>query len=90
MYWDKKFPKLLTCDDLAQMRKAGASRLLCVQDVTCDPFGSIEFNKKICTIDSPFYVYEAETDTIHDSYVKCVLFNCVLESRHVFATMTCF
>jgi alpha-aminoadipic semialdehyde synthase len=42
-YWDARYPRLLTTEQMRDMSRAGESRLLMVGDVSCDIGGSVEF-----------------------------------------------
>lgn len=60
MYWDRRFPRLLTVDQLAELRARGNSRLLAVADLTCDVGGAVESLVRTSTVDAPYYVYDVE------------------------------
>eukprot|EP00052_Salpingoeca_macrocollata_P021812 m.187847 g.187847 ORF g.187847 m.187847 type:complete len:908 (-) comp21632_c0_seq1:68-2791(-) len=62
MYWDARFPKLLTQPQMQQLMRDG-SRMLAIADISADPYGSIEFTKVCTQIDRPFLVYNPEDDT---------------------------
>ncbi|EAS01335.1 lysine-ketoglutarate reductase saccharopine dehydrogenase enzyme, putative (macronuclear) [Tetrahymena thermophila SB210] len=66
MYWDYKFPRLITDQHMKELAQKGKSKLLGISDVTCDLEGSIEFLKKFTTPDQPFYVYEPIEQKIYD------------------------
>jgi alpha-aminoadipic semialdehyde synthase len=66
MYWEQRFPRLLTSTELLELRSRGQSRLLEIADITCDKGGSVEFLKKYSSIQNPFYRYSPENDSIHD------------------------
>jgi hypothetical protein len=55
MYWEHRFPRLLTNKELLDLRSTGRSRLLVIADITCDKGGSIEFLKKYSSIQNPFF-----------------------------------
>jgi len=62
IYWDSRFPVLLTGADLLAMRAAGHLRLQAIADVTCDVAGgSIDFSTQATSIDAPFYCYDPAT-----------------------------
>ncbi|KAG0626104.1 hypothetical protein M758_2G102500 [Ceratodon purpureus] len=63
MYWEQRFPRLLTNKELLDLRSAGRSRLLVIADITCDKGGSIEFLKKYSSIQNPFFRYNPEDDS---------------------------
>lgn len=56
MYWEKRFPRLLSTKQLQDLIKGGCP-LLGVCDITCDIGGSIEFVNKSTSIESPFFRY---------------------------------
>lgn len=58
MYWDYRFPRLISDENIKILAQKGKSKLLGISDVTCDLEGSIEFLKKFTTPDNPFFVYE--------------------------------
>ena len=66
MYWDTKFPRLITNEQMKFLVENKQNRLLGVSDITCDIQGSINFLVKSTTLDSPFYTYNPITETILD------------------------
>lgn len=62
IYWEEKYPKLLTNEQIKTIQLNENSRLLSIADISCDIEGSIEFMGKASTIDEPFYYYNALTD----------------------------
>jgi len=54
MYWEQRFPRLLTNKELLDLRSTGQNRLLVIADITCDKGGSMEFLKKYSSIHNPF------------------------------------
>lgn len=64
MYWDTKFPRLITNEQMKQLVSNKQSRLLGVSDVTCDIEGSIQFLSKSTTLDSPFYTYNPMNEEV--------------------------
>ncbi|KAL6911598.1 hypothetical protein ACP4OV_000403 [Aristida adscensionis] len=65
MYWERRFPRLLSFDQLHQLMKNGC-RLVGVSDITCDLGGSIEFVDKSTSIERPFFRYDPFTNSYHD------------------------
>jgi len=61
MYWDFHFPRLITKQQIKDLRASGNKNLRFISDISCDPGGSIEFLSKCTPIDSPFYHYIPET-----------------------------
>jgi saccharopine dehydrogenase (NAD+, L-lysine forming) len=58
MYWDKRYPILVSKDAIEKLYKAGNMKLTVIGDVTCDPDGSIEFTHKGTEIEDPVFVYD--------------------------------
>lgn len=54
MYWERRFPRLLTNDELRELHSKKMCRLLAVGDITCDIGGSIEGVCETTAIESPF------------------------------------
>ncbi len=61
MYWDDRYPRLLTKDFTETLFKQGKMKLKVIGDVTCDPDGSIEFTHKGTPIEDPVFVYDPES-----------------------------
>jgi len=61
MYWDKKFPRLITNEQVKEAAEQKKLRLFGVCDITADFEGSIQFLTEFTTIDKPFYLYDALT-----------------------------
>ena len=61
IYWEKRYPRLLTCDELVQLcGPKEHSSLLVIGDIACDLGGAIEATVKCTTWDQPFFVYDIE------------------------------
>jgi len=60
MYWDDRYPRLLTKSFIKELRQSGEMKLKVIGDVTCDPDGSIEFTHKGTEIEDPVFVYNPE------------------------------
>src|SRR5690242_8416531 len=65
-YWDYRFPRFLTINQIAELVEQKRSRLLAVGDISCDRMGSIEFLMKTTSIDQPLFVYDPVTQECHD------------------------
>lgn len=65
MYWERRFPRLLSTEQLQQLMKNGCP-LVGICDITCDIGGSIEFVNKSTSIESPFFRYDPSTNLCHD------------------------
>ncbi len=61
MYWDDRYPTLVTKDYLKKLYENGNPKLTVIGDVTCDPDGSIECTHKGTEIEDPVFVYNPET-----------------------------
>jgi len=66
MYWDARFPKLFTQEDLVRHVRSGHDKLLGVCDITCDEDGSVP-TKMFTSIEKPFFLYNALDDTTSES-----------------------
>ncbi len=62
IYWDARFPRLVTKHYLREAFATGASKLLVIGDISCDVNGSIEITHKGTGIDEPVFVYNPKTD----------------------------
>ncbi|KAI8820791.1 Saccharopine dehydrogenase-domain-containing protein [Fimicolochytrium jonesii] len=67
IFWDEKYPRLLTSEQATQLANEHRLRMLSIADVSCDINGSLEFMSHSSTIDSPFYMYDPATRTTHDN-----------------------
>jgi alpha-aminoadipic semialdehyde synthase len=71
MYWDEKFPKLITRNYLQEHMKEGRlSKLHVIGDITCDPEGSIEATLKGSSIENPLYVYNPDNHSIKNGHTS--------------------
>ncbi len=61
MYWDDRYPRIVTKDFLEELWKNKDLRLEVIGDVTCDPDGSVEITHKGTAIEDPVFVYNPET-----------------------------
>jgi alpha-aminoadipic semialdehyde synthase len=58
MYWDARYPRILTKDHLEKMYSNGsAPKLKVVGDISCDVGGAVESTIKATLIEDPIYVY---------------------------------
>ncbi|KAL2503389.1 lysine-ketoglutarate reductase/saccharopine dehydrogenase bifunctional enzyme [Forsythia ovata] len=64
MYWEKRFPRLLTIKQLQDLMRNGCP-LVGISDITCDIGGSIEFVNQTTLIDSPFFRYDPLDNSYH-------------------------
>jgi alpha-aminoadipic semialdehyde synthase len=68
MYWEPRFPRLLSIAQAFELNQQGRLPLLCLGDITCDVGGSVEFFVKATTIQNPFYVYNVGKDLVHEMH----------------------
>ncbi len=61
MYWDARYPRIITKDYLEKLYSKGEPKLKVIGDVTCDPDGSIECTHKGTLIEDPLFVYNPFT-----------------------------
>jgi saccharopine dehydrogenase (NAD+, L-lysine-forming) len=61
VYWDPRYPKLLTKGYLKQLFADGPAKLSVLADISCDVNGSMESTVKSTEIEDPVYVYEPQT-----------------------------
>ena len=61
MYWDDRYPRIVTKSYLKELYKDGNPKLTVIGDVTCDPDGSIECTHKGTEIEDPVFVYDPST-----------------------------
>ncbi len=61
MYWDDRYPRIVTKDYLEKLYKVRNPKLTVIGDVTCDPDGSIEALHKGTEIEDPVFVYNPFT-----------------------------
>ncbi len=66
IYWDPRYPRLVTKAQLWDLFAAGEPKLKVVGDISCDIDGSIEFTVKATTPGSPVFVYDPATDKAVD------------------------
>jgi saccharopine dehydrogenase (NAD+, L-lysine forming) len=68
MYWDARYPKLVTKDDLREIYAKGEPKLTVIGDITCDVDGSIESTVKAAPVEDPVFVYHPESETIQSGF----------------------
>ncbi len=68
MYWDSRYPKLVTKKYLKKIYSKGNPKLTVLGDITCDPNGSIECTHKGTEIEDPIFVYNPLNDTYKMGY----------------------
>jgi len=68
VYWDERYPRLITKAGLAEKFRQGKARLKVIGDVSCDIDGSIEATVKSTEPDAPCYVYDPLTGRVADGF----------------------
>lgn len=68
MYWEPRFPRLLTTAQAKELHAEGRLPLVCLGDITCDIGGSVEFFVKATTIQNPLYAYNLDTETTSEMH----------------------
>jgi alpha-aminoadipic semialdehyde synthase len=61
MYWDERYPRIVTKDYLEKLYSGGNPKLAVIGDITCDRDGSIECTHKGTEIEDPVFVYDPFT-----------------------------
>ena len=61
IYWEEKYPRLITKEALKTSMESGKNRLWGVTDISADECGSIEFTSRFTSIEEPFLLYNAIT-----------------------------
>lgn len=64
MYWDDRYPKLMTKDYIRRLFENSEPKVKVVGDITCDVDGSVESTVKATEIRDPIYVYNPDNDDI--------------------------
>lgn len=63
IYWDARYPRLVTKRDLAELYASGSQpRLRVIGDISCDVNGAIEATVKYTSPEMPAYVYDVTRD----------------------------
>jgi saccharopine dehydrogenase (NAD+, L-lysine-forming) len=64
IYWDKRYPRLVTKEYLRKAFAKGRPKLTVIGDISCDVEGSVECTLKPTHIDDPVFVYNPFTGEI--------------------------
>ncbi len=64
IYWEKRYPRLITKENLRKLFIKGQPKLTVIGDISCDVEGSVECTLKPAEIDDPVYVYNPSTEQI--------------------------
>lgn len=62
IYWEPRYPRLVTKDATRRLYAAGQPRLRVIGDISCDVEGGVEVTVKATEPDDPVYVYLPEED----------------------------
>ncbi len=69
IYWDERYPKLVTTDDLSSLHQNGEQpNLRVIGDLGCDVCGSIQCTLKCTEPGDPVYVYDVSTGEISSGF----------------------
>jgi alpha-aminoadipic semialdehyde synthase len=68
IYWEEKYPRLVTNEYLKQLYSAGKPRLRVIGDISCDIEGAIECTVRSTEPDEPVFVYNPFTGEATDGY----------------------
>lgn len=63
IYWDSRYPRLVTKDYLEQLHATGTPKLKVIGDISCDVNGSVECTEKGTEIEDPIFVYHPDART---------------------------
>lgn len=66
LYWDQRYPRLLTNQQAEALVRARRWRLIGLADLSADPGGSVEFMRRLTSIDHPNYIYDIERQLASD------------------------
>ncbi len=66
IYWDARYPRLVTKEYLKRTFASGPNRLLIIGDISCDVNGSVEATVKATNPGAPFFVYQPFTEQAVD------------------------
>lgn len=58
VYWEAKYPRVLSIDELRDAKEEKRSKLQGVCDISADYEGSLEFTKRFTSIENPFLLYD--------------------------------
>jgi hypothetical protein len=64
IYWEPKYPRLVTRDAIGSLYAAGQPNLRVIGDISCDVEGAIEVTVKATEPNDPIYVYNPETGAV--------------------------
>jgi len=68
IYWEARYPRLATRQDLAALFQKGPARLRVVGDISCDVDGAVQCTVRSTDPGSPTYVYDPLTGETRDGF----------------------
>jgi alpha-aminoadipic semialdehyde synthase len=68
IYWEEKYPRLVTKAYLKHLYQMGKPRLRVIGDISCDIEGAIECTVRSTKVDKPVFVYNPSTGEATDGY----------------------
>ena len=68
IYWEARYPRLATKQDLAVLFQQGAPRLRVIGDISCDVEGAVQCTVRSTDPGSPTYVYDPLTGETRDGF----------------------
>jgi len=82
IYWEPKFPRTITRDELKEAVEEKRCKLMGICDVSADYEGSIEMTSRFTSIEEPFLVYDALSKGWKEKISEAsgsgdILFHCV-------------
>ncbi len=68
IYWEPRFPVIVTREDLCELYSQSDTRLKVIGDVTCDIRGSLSSTIRATTPGDPVYLYDPELDQEREGF----------------------
>jgi alpha-aminoadipic semialdehyde synthase len=68
IYWEAKYPRVISMSDLRDAVLEKRSALLGVCDISADYMGSIEFTSRFTSIENPFLLYEPIKEEFYENF----------------------
>ena len=66
IYWEERYPRLVTLDKIRSMWADGPPRLRVIGDISCDIDGSVEATVKSTSVDKPVFVWDVDEGVERD------------------------
>jgi alpha-aminoadipic semialdehyde synthase len=70
IYWEAKYPRVLSRETLKKAVLAGKSKLMGVTDISADYEGSVEFTSRFTSIEEPFLLYDPVSMSFKEHIAK--------------------